>query len=72
VVLVIVHLAAGRDSRLGLDRVVVLFYCQHPRGTMFRPWWWHDYRHPPQRSLESRTTATLPVAARAASSAACS
>lgn len=32
VVLMIVHLAAGRDPRWGWTAVAVLFTCQHPRG----------------------------------------
>jgi hypothetical protein len=40
VVLVVVHLAAGRDPRLGWTAVVVLLTAGTLGATMFGPWWW--------------------------------
>ena len=40
VVLVVVHLAAGRDPLWGLTAVVVLFTASTLGATMFLPWWW--------------------------------
>jgi hypothetical protein len=39
-VLMIVHLAAGRDPRWGWTAVVVLFTASTLGATMFLPWWW--------------------------------
>ena len=39
VVLVVVHLAAGRDLRWGWTAVVVLFTASALGATMFLPWW---------------------------------
>jgi hypothetical protein len=40
VVLVVVHLAAGRDPRWGWTAVVVLLTAGLLGATMFLPWWW--------------------------------